>query len=180
MFRTKVRSVIAKHGFDADAWMHLLDDNDLEAITGIKRTADDTSERTENRRQCQKGYTVVNIGFTGFDPVDKEDTPYVRMDPIGFQKSLQNMYEKDECIITAKKIYVEISFGLENPRTVCWRTDEIWTRAAFAKKLAQEYQMMFRRKQMYHIWVAHLEQVHIFCLWYDPRKNAYCVEGDIQ
>ena len=104
-------------------------------------------------------------------------SPYARMDPKGLKASLKSMKNKNEIVVTSKKMRVEFDFGLDLPCIVWLFTDG--TRESLVTAISMQYRKIFSNRQRYRVWCAKLSYIHLFAIYYDREKNVYRLDVDL-
>ncbi len=162
-FRSVVKEVLCNQGVQCSVKdFSRLSDETLAEMTGLPAPKD-------------LAKTPETITFEG------KTSPYVHMDPKGLKASLKAMKDKKRIVVNSKKIRCEFDFGMDSPRIV-WllAKGSCFTRESLATAISMQYRKIFSNRNRYRVWCAKLSYVHLFAIYFDPDKNVYRLDVDLQ
>lgn len=122
------------------------------------------------------------ITFTGYDKHKDRTFEYLKADESGLRRTLKHMTNKKELVISKPEIKVVFDFEFDNgpfTRKFIANKKKGFTREYIAKKIAKEYQRLFSNRKKNGVWVESLKHVGIHVMHYDPKKDRYVLDNDI-
>lgn len=106
-----------------------------------------------------------------------EDCEYVVLADKKIDAYIKRLHAPNEVVIPSTKIALEFRFGLTSPRTISIKHKKGWSRQALVRAIANELAAMIAQRT--NTWIKSLRGVKLYAVYYDTRKQSYCVELDV-